>query len=92
MDLAPGGSPRQDSDAALSTAGFLALGSPPQATFPVSQWYQGLRLADYSCGGSLGLGRNARHRVPFDPLAGHRPALDTGRGEAPSTGIEPQPP
>ncbi len=29
---------------------------------------------------------------PFDPLAGHRPALDTGRGEAPSTGIEPQQP
>lgn len=29
---------------------------------------------------------------PFYPLAGHRPALDTGRGEASSTGIEPQQP
>ena len=27
VDLAPGGSPRQDSDAAFSTAGFLAYGS-----------------------------------------------------------------
>lgn len=27
---------------------------------------------------------------PFYPLAGHRPALDRGRNEAPSTGIKPQ--
>ena len=27
---------------------------------------------------------------PFDPLAGHRPGLDTGRSRAPSTGIEPR--
>lgn len=32
-------SPRDDSDAAFLTAGFLALGSSPQATFPVSQWF-----------------------------------------------------
>jgi len=39
----------------MSTAGLLALGSLRAATFPVSQWYQGLALADYSCGGSRGL-------------------------------------
>src|SRR5260221_8262167 len=46
------------------TAGFLALGSSPLATFPVSQWYLGHRLSDYSCGGSRGL-----TAFPFDPLA-----------------------
>jgi len=40
----------------MSTAGLLALGSLRETTFPVSQWYSGLALADYSCGGSHGLG------------------------------------
>lgn len=65
VDLVPCDSPRTDSDAADLTAGFLALGSSPQATFPVSQWYKGLWLADYSCGGSRGMGHEARYRVPF---------------------------
>ena len=62
------------------TAGFLALGSSPAATFPVSQWYSGHRLADYSCGGSRGL-----TAFPFDPREGHRRPLDTVAREAPST-------
>jgi hypothetical protein len=41
---------------AFSTAGLLALGSQRQATFPVSQWFLGLQLTDYSCGGSRGFG------------------------------------
>jgi adenosylcobinamide kinase / adenosylcobinamide-phosphate guanylyltransferase len=41
---------------AFSTAGLLALGSQRPATFPVSQWYLGLQLTDYSCGGSRGFG------------------------------------
>ena len=47
-------SPRDGSDAAV-TAGFLALGSSPLATFPVPQWCIGHRLSDYSCGGSRGV-------------------------------------
>src|SRR5580704_19109738 len=70
-----------------TTAGLLALGSSPLATFPVSQWCLGHRLADYSCGGSRGLGQEAFTAFPFDPREGHRRPLDTGRDEAPSTGF-----
>src|SRR5882757_3456348 len=53
-----------------STAGFLALGSLTLATFPVSQWYLGHRLADYSCGGSRGLRPEARPRSLLIPVRG----------------------
>jgi hypothetical protein len=48
----PSGDPIAESKA---TAGFLAPGSSPLATFPVSQWYAGHWLSDDSCGGSRGL-------------------------------------
>src|SRR3954468_16628519 len=69
------------------TAGFLTLGSSPLATFPVSQWYPGHRLADYSCGGSRGLRPKGRTAFPFDPREGHRRPLDTVGMEGPSTGF-----
>src|SRR5476649_1063636 len=51
-------------DSILVTAGFLALGSPPPAAFPISLSVlpvaRGRQLADYSCGGSRGM-----NRVPF---------------------------
>lgn len=33
----------------------------------VAQWLIGLKLAAYSCGGSRGIGREARTAFPFDP-------------------------
>src|SRR5258708_17228077 len=55
----------------VPTAGLLALGSLLQATFPVSQWYVGRWLADYSCGGSRGLGHSRPFTVfPFEPHGG----------------------
>src|SRR5215211_7781223 len=53
-----------------TTAGLLALGSSPSATFPVSQWYPGHRLADYSCGGSRGLRPKAGPRSLLIPVRG----------------------
>src|SRR5260370_16912838 len=55
----------------VPTAGLLALGSLLQATFPVSQWYVGRWLSDYSCGGSRGLGHSRPFTVfPFEPHGG----------------------
>src|ERR1700704_3506989 len=71
-----------------TTAGLLALGSSPLATFPVSQWYPGHRLFDYNFGGQPRIGgKEPFTAFPFDPREGHRRRSDTGGGEAPSTGF-----
>src|ERR1700730_1195784 len=71
-----------------TTAGLLALGSSPLATFPVSQWYPGHRLSALQLGGQPRIGSKKPFTAfPFDPREGHRRASDTGRGEAPSTGF-----
>jgi adenosylcobinamide kinase/adenosylcobinamide-phosphate guanylyltransferase len=71
---------------AFSTAGLLALGSSLSATFPVSQWYFGLQLTDYSCGGSRGF-EDRIDPLPhsrFNPLAGNRRPIDNGKVQPPS--------
>src|SRR6266849_10181549 len=52
-------------------AGLLARGSPPCTAFPASaSGFLGARLAAYSCGGSHGVGPEARTVFPFNPQRG----------------------
>src|SRR5260370_9031285 len=52
-------------------AGLLARGSPPCTAFRASaSGFLGARLAAYSCGGSHGVGPEARTVFPFNPQRG----------------------